>query len=122
MTIKAKKKTSVRQTIKSGNNKEIKNVAQKAFIIKKSMAGIGRNMSESAERVAEIILDEHKDIQGHKSQKIKDETISMFKGACKQFKSDLKGVKLKDFIAVGAYSAGKASAAVSRAIGMILGR
>ncbi|MBF0571446.1 MAG: hypothetical protein HQL12_06190 [Candidatus Omnitrophica bacterium] len=100
---------------------EAKDVGRKAAIIKKSVAGIGHNVSESAQRVADIILDEDSKLKGLKGKKITDETILMFKGVSRQFKSDLKDVKPRDFIAVGAYSAGKASAAVSRALKMLIG-
>ena len=95
--------------------------ARKAAVIKKSMAGIGQGMSRGAERVADIILDEEKKLQGGKTKKITDETITMFKDVTRQLKSDLKGVKARDFVAVAAFNAGKASAAAKRAFQMLLG-
>ncbi|MBF0503598.1 MAG: hypothetical protein HQL14_00710 [Candidatus Omnitrophica bacterium] len=107
--------------VKALKVKAKKEVRQKAAIIKKSMAGVRQNVSRGAERVAEIILDENKDQQGHKTQKITDETVAMFKGVSRQIRSDLKGVELGDFVAVGAYSAGKAAAAVKRGFKLLLG-
>jgi len=94
--------------------RKIKDVDRKAAIIKKSVAGIGQNMSRGAERVADIILNKDADLKGTKTKKITDETISMLKGVGQQFKSDLKGMRARDFVAVGAYNAGKASAAINK--------
>ena len=107
--------------VKHKGSKERKGPAYKASVIRKSVAGIGHGMSESAERVAGIILDEDKKLHGHKAEKIKDETISMFKDVTRQLKVDLKGVKARDFVAVAAYNAGKASAAVKRGVKVLLG-
>ncbi|MBF0486352.1 MAG: hypothetical protein HQL16_07565 [Candidatus Omnitrophica bacterium] len=101
--------------------KKTKEVERKAAVIKKSVAGLGRHVSRRAERVADIILDEGKELKGQKTQKITDETVSMFKDVRNQFRADLKGVKARDFLAVGAYSAGRASAVVMRGINALLG-
>ncbi|MBF0569708.1 MAG: hypothetical protein HQL18_02910 [Candidatus Omnitrophica bacterium] len=105
----------------TARQKKTKEVAHKAAVIKRSVSGIGKGMSRSAERVADIILEEDKDRQGQKTKKITTETISMFKDVTKQFVSDIKGVKGRDFVAVGAYSAGKASAVLRRGLRTLLG-
>ncbi|MBF0123505.1 MAG: hypothetical protein HQL21_08920 [Candidatus Omnitrophica bacterium] len=95
--------------------------ARKAAVIKKSMTGIGQGLSKSAERVADIIIDEDGALQGQKAKKVTDETILMFKDVSRQLKADLKGVKARDFVSVAAYSAGKASATLKRGISALLG-
>ncbi len=93
---------------------EIKEAAYKAEVIKRSVAGIGRGLSESADRVADIIIDEDKSLNGAKTRKVADETLSMFKGVTRQLCIDLKGVKGCDLINVAAYGAGKVSGRVKR--------
>ena len=106
--------------LKPKETKEIKDVVRKRDVIKKSVTGIGQNFAQGAERVADIILDEASKPDGVKAKKITDETIATFKGLGRQFKSDLKGVKPRDFITAGAYDVGRAYAAVGNAFKMLM--
>ncbi|HBR14149.1 MAG TPA: hypothetical protein DD723_01210 [Candidatus Omnitrophica bacterium] len=108
---------TVNETI-AGATKQKRNKGQdrKASAIKKSVTGIGQSFSRSAERVANIILDDHHKVKGPKTKKITEETISMFKEVTKQFKTNLKDVHPWDFIDDAAYGAGRISGMTKRVL------
>ncbi|MBF0477925.1 MAG: hypothetical protein HQL26_00415 [Candidatus Omnitrophica bacterium] len=93
-----------------------KRAPRKTAAVKKSMTGIGTRMSESAERVADIILEDNPGEKKSKTKKITDETLTMFKSVAEQVRTNLKDVRPQDFVGDLAYGAGRISGATKRAL------
>ncbi|MBF0479921.1 MAG: hypothetical protein HQL26_10605 [Candidatus Omnitrophica bacterium] len=98
------------------NKKMNKKSPRKTAAVKKSMTGVGAKLSKSAERVADIILEDNQNGSNPKTKKITDETMAMFKEVAEQVKENMKDVRPQDFMGDLAYGAGRISGATKRAL------
>ncbi len=110
------RKTAAKPAIKPAVRPAAKPASRPAAA-SRSVAGI---MSQSAERVADIIVDDGKRLKGGKTQKITDETITMFKDVTRQLGEDIKHVKAREVVGVAAYSVGRASSFVAKTFKSLL--
>jgi len=77
--------------------------------IKKSLSDMGRTFSESADKVADLLLEGNKIKKGEKARKLKEDLISRIKDVASGIKRSLESVKPKDILCGGSYEIGKLS-------------
>ena len=102
------KRAKTKKKVKSGN--AVQEPERRSFVaIKDAMAGIARNFSDGADKVADILLDEKVKKKNQTGEKIKKETVSAFKALSSGVKQNLNGISLRDILCDTLYNTGRAA-------------
>lgn len=87
----------------------------KQFAAKKSVSELGRSISDHADRVADIIIDDSRRVKGAKSKEVTREALHLFKDLRRQFRAGAR-----DLLIDAAYGIGKISGTIKRACSYLL--
>ncbi len=98
-----------RTKVKSRGLKHEKTTGDTFAAIKKSLSDIGGSLSEGADKVAGLLLENSQKDKGAKTRRLKKELVSMLEDVGSGIKRSLKKVKPKDVLCGASYEIGKLS-------------